>query len=268
MSTMVYKFERDMLKGEDIHINKRYANTCFKKHWHNYFEIIYYKNCDGYCVLNGVEYAIDAGCLFFLTPKDFHEIVTREKEDCYSVIVSFNEQIVDKRILSALTEGPIVLYDLPLHLADSIDELYDVFCGDSVWREQHLEHLLNGVLIEVLDRGKSISAVPKDMHPIVRESISYMLTNPSERITLDTFSAKFGITKTYFSHLFRDNMGVTFKQYLTLLRMECAKQMLSKESPSVIDIGFECGFLTPSQFVRSFKKYTGMTPSQYRAKHI
>ncbi|MBE6703408.1 MAG: helix-turn-helix domain-containing protein [Ruminococcaceae bacterium] len=266
MSGTIYKFEREMLKGEDIHIQKKQNHTWYKKHWHNYFEIIYYKNCVGYCTLNGVKHDLSKSCLFFLTPKDFHEIVTRETDNSHSIIISFSEQIVDKKLLDALTEKPIVLYDLPALLRDQIEELSVIFCGKTSYREQYLKHLLNCVLIRILETGQPLSVVSKDISPIVRESICYMLTNPAEHITLDTFAAKFGITKTYFSHLFHDSTGVSFKKYLTALRMECAKRMLCEKELSIIDVGFECGFLTPSQFVRSFKNHVGLTPSEYRAR--
>lgn len=266
MSSPIYKFERDMLKGEVLHVQRKRDTNWYKRHWHNYFEIIYYKNCEGHCSLNGVEYPLRESCLFFLTPKDFHEIVTHERPDSYSLIISFSEQIVDRKLLDVLTEKPIVLYGVPERPADRIEELYEVFRGKSPYREQLLKHLLNSILIDILERGRPIDAVSKQIHPIVRESILYMLTNPASPITLDTFSEKFGITKTYFSHLFHNSTGVSFKQYLTSLRMEYAKQMLTEKEPPIIDVGFECGFLTPSQFSRSFKAHTGMTPSEYRAK--
>ncbi len=266
MSGTIYKFEREMLKGEDIHIRKKSDNAYYKKHWHNYFEIIYYKNCAGYCSLNGMEYPLRGNCLFFLTPSDFHQIVTEEVPDSYALIISFSEQIADKKILEKLTGEAIVLYDLPPLLAGQIEELYTVFSGKSAFRERYLHHLLNCILICILEQGQRVLPAAKDIHPIVRESIAYMLANPSAPITLHTFAEKFCITEAYFSHLFHENAGVSFKQYLTSLRMECAKRMLSEGEFSVIDVGFECGFVSPSQFSRSFKKHTGMTPSEYRAK--
>ncbi len=159
-----------------------------------------------------------------------------------------------------------MLYDLPPFLAGQIEELYTVFSGKSAFRDRYLHHLLNCILIRILEQGQHLSPAAKDIHPIVRESIAYMLANPSASISLRTFAEKFGITESYFSHLFHENAGVSFKQYLTSLRMECAKRLLSEGELSVIDVGFECGFVSPSQFSRSFKMHTGMTPSAYRAK--
>lgn len=265
MSEAIYKFEREMLRGESIDVRKKTDNNWYKKHWHNYFEIIYYKDCVGYCELNGVKHPISDSCLFFLTPKDFHEIVTEKRDGAYSLIISFSEQCIDRRLLDALTAKPIVLHSLSKPLEAEIEELFTVFSDVSPYRELHLKHLLSCILIRIIENGEPILSASRDIHPIVRESITYMLTNPAEHITLETLSEKFGISKTYFSHLFRNTAGVSFKEYLTSLRMECAEQMLSQKEPSVIDVGFECGFLTPSQFVRSFKKHTGMTPSEYRA---
>ena len=264
MGETIYKFEREMLNGEDINIQKKSDHNWYKKHWHNYFEIIYYKNCKGFCSLNGIDYELKDSCLFFLTPKDFHEIATKENNDSYSLIISFNEQIVDKKILEQLSEDSIVIYDLPTLFSEQIDALYEVFLNRSIYRDAHLKHMLNCILIRILEIGQRVSSSAKDIHPIVRESISYMLTNPSEHITLESLSERFGITKTYFSHLFRESTGTSFKQYLTSLRIECAKRMLAEKELSIIDIGFECGFLTPSQFSRSFKQNTGVTPSKYR----
>ncbi len=266
MNGTVYKFERDMLHGEAIHINKKEDCTWFKKHWHNYYEIIYYRNCVGYCILNGERFEISDNCLFLLTPKDFHEIITDDSPESYSFIISFSEQIIDKTILEALTAGPFTLYGISKEMESQIEELYDVFKGGGNYRERHLFHLFNHILICILENGEFVNTLPHDVNPIVRESISLMLVDPAKNFTLDFFAQRFNITKTYFSHLFHENTGISYKQYLTALRLECAKRMLEENDLPVIDVGYECGFNTPSQFIRTFKKSVGMPPSKYRAR--
>ena len=262
----IYKFERDMLRGEAIHINKKSDRTGFKKHWHNYYEIIYYRNCVGYCILNGERFELSDNCLFLLTPKDFHEIVTEESPDSSSYIIAFSEQIVDKKILASLTAGPFTLYSPPPCFSEKIEELYGIFKVQSKRRDLHLSHLFNCILIDILDNGIAASAILRDINPIVRESISLMLVEPSKNFTLELFAEKFRVTPTYFSRLFHESTGVPFKQYLTGLRIECAKRMLEEKELPIIDVGYECGFNTPSQFIRAFKKSEGITPSEYRVK--
>lgn len=266
MTNTIYKFERNMLHDEHLAVSKREYHTCFKKHWHNYYEIIFYENCTGFCILNGEKFPITENCLFLLTPKDFHEIKTEDKPDSYSVIISFSEQIVDKKLLDTLTASPIVLYEIQDLLFTQIEELFKIYKKDSPYRELHLKHIFNDILIRIIEKGQPIANISSDIHLVIRDSIAYMLTHPTENITLETLSERYGISKTYFSHLFHDNTGVSFKQYLLTLRIEYAKRMLEDNELSIIDVAFECGFHTPSQFNRTFKKMTGMTPSEYRAR--
>lgn len=264
MTNTIYKFERNMLHGEHLVVSKKTNHTWYKKHWHNYYEIIFYKNCIGSCILNGEKFPITGNCLFLLTPKDFHEIKTENKSDSYSINISFSEQIVDKKLLDTLTSSPIVVYEIQDLLLTQIEELFKIFKSDSQYRELHLKHVFNDILIRIIEKGQPIANISSDIHPVVRDSIAYMLTYPAENVTLETLSKKHGISKTYFSHLFHDNTGVSFKQYQITLRIEYAKRMLEERELPIIDVGFECGFHTPSQFNRAFKKVVGMTPSEYR----
>jgi AraC-like DNA-binding protein len=72
----------------------------------------------------------------------------------------------------------------------------------------------------------------------------------------------------YFSRLFHASTGVTFKTYLSDLRIEYAKRLLEERKLPIIDVGCECGYNTPSQFVRAFKQHTGMPPSAYRGQFL
>jgi len=260
----IYKFDRDMLHGEAIHIRKKHKSTSYKKHWHNYYEIICYENCKGTCELNAECYPITGNCLFLLTPKDFHHIATEYRDDACSHIISFSEQIIDKAILDRLTKGPIVLYNVSQRMRAQIRVLYAVFCTNDLYRDRQLYHLFNSLLIDVLKEGKSLSTASGDLHPFVRESISCMLINPAMDFSLTFFAQRFGITATYFSHLFHEQTGIPFKRYLTTLRLECAKRMLEDGQLPIIDVGYECGYGSPSQFARSFQNAMGMSPSEYR----
>jgi two-component system response regulator YesN len=93
-----------------------------------------------------------------------------------------------------------------------------------------------------------------------------MASDPTADFSLDFFAEKFNITPSYFSRLFHRSVGVPFKEYLTAVRLEYAKQLLAENVLPIIDVGYECGFNTPSQFYRAFKKESGMTPSEYRKK--
>ena len=266
MNGAIYRFERDMLHGESVYINKKLDDLWYKKHWHNYYEIVYFYGCSGYCVLNGEKYPITDNCLFLLTPKDFHDISTDVAGEHYSLIIAFNEQIVDRALIDPLARGPFISYGVSTALKDKLDELYTIFNTKEEYRELYLKHLFNCILLDVLSKADTVDTDGRDVNAIVRQSISDMASNPTDDFSLDFFAEKFNITPAYFSRLFHKSVGVPFKQYLTAVRLEYAKQLLAENVLPIIDVGYECGFNTPSQFYRAFKKESGMTPSEYRKK--
>lgn len=264
MANTIYKFETDMLKGKSIYVSQKRDSIWARKHWHNYYELVYFKRYLGSCTMNGEKYPIYDGCLFLLTPKDFHEITTQEAEDQCALIVAFDEHIADPIVLDALTKGPFVSYDISQSLGSKLDELYDTFGLDRGYQKQYVKHLFNCILIEVIEKASAVADHSSEISPIVRDSISLMLSDPTAELSLAYFAKKFNVTGAYFSRLFHKHAGVSFKQYLTSLRLEYAKQLLEEASLPIIGIGYDCGFNTPSQFYRAFKKKYCMTPSEYR----
>ena len=85
---------------------------------------------------------------------------------------------------------------------------------------------------------------------------------------LDSVAAELGITPQYLSRLFCKNAGVGFSQYLTRARLEKAAFYLKETNLTVTEIAYEVGYRDLSHFMRSFKKYFGVTPLGYKKAQI
>jgi two-component system response regulator YesN len=83
-------------------------------------------------------------------------------------------------------------------------------------------------------------------------------------LCLSLVSDALGITPTYFSAFFIREVGVGFNEYITNLRIERAKKLLSLTNRKVSDIAVECGFRSASYFNSVFRKQTGMSPGAFR----
>jgi AraC-like DNA-binding protein len=66
--------------------------------------------------------------------------------------------------------------------------------------------------------------------------------------------------------MFKRSTGLAPHQYLSSIRLERAKRRLSAGGGTMIQIAYEIGFSTPSQFSAFFRKRTGVSPSQYRQR--
>lgn len=92
----------------------------------------------------------------------------------------------------------------------------------------------------------------------------YMLKNVCAKINLDDVAQKLGLNSSYFSQLFKRETGQTFVEYRIHLRMETAKQLLERSDLRIIDISSEIGYDDAPHFAKTFKKYTGISPKEYR----
>ena len=85
-------------------------------------------------------------------------------------------------------------------------------------------------------------------------------------ISLDSVSNIVSLNPTYFSALFKKETGVNFLDYLTDLRIQAARSLLTDPLRSTSEIASMVGYDSAGYFARAFKKRTGMTPTEYRKK--
>ncbi|WP_413379191.1 helix-turn-helix domain-containing protein [Alkalihalobacillus sp. 1P02AB] len=90
--------------------------------------------------------------------------------------------------------------------------------------------------------------------------------NLDQEVSLEEVAKKLGLNPSYFSHLFKKETGETFIAYRIRQRMELAKKLLLKKDVRVTDIPSLIGLNDHPHFTKTFKKYTGQTPSDYRIK--
>lgn len=99
---------------------------------------------------------------------------------------------------------------------------------------------------------------------IMKKAVNFIGQHYSEPITLAYVADEVHLNPAYFSTLFKKEIGLSFKEYLNHVRIEESKRLLSNSNFSIIDIAIAVGFEDQSYFSKVFKKYTGMTPKQFR----
>jgi two-component system response regulator YesN len=94
----------------------------------------------------------------------------------------------------------------------------------------------------------------------------YITDNLKEDINLKDTAAKFNLSPYYFSRTFKKVFGYNFSDYLNLIRINKAKELLKDDSLSIKEICYLVGYSDPNYFSKVFKKYEGVTPTEYREK--
>jgi two-component system response regulator YesN len=137
-------------------------------------------------------------------------------------------------------------------------ELHDASSEEDAWLRftASLEQLF--LDLKIKRKGKLKDPVEEAKH--------YIEEHLAEEVSLEEVAYHIGLNASYFSQLFKHSTQETFVQYRTRRRMEKAKKLLAQPHYRITDISGEVGYADHPHFTKTFKKYTGLLPSEFRNK--
>lgn len=148
--------------------------------------------------------------------------------------------------------------------ADSMFQLNSRFLS-ILYQERNVEELCLH-LQEVLESFMSAMFYDRDKgNPYIRKALRYMAEHYSEHLELGRVAEEVQLSPSYFSSLFRQVVGVSFREHLCRIRVEESKRLLVSSEYSLTDIAMAMGFPDQSYYCKVFKRLVGLTPSKYRA---
>jgi len=103
---------------------------------------------------------------------------------------------------------------------------------------------------------------------IIQQSQKYIDSHFRDNISLSNIAAQVEISKNYLSFLFKEELGINFTHYLTQVRIEKAKDLLSKTNKKIYEIADEVGFDSPYYFSKVFRERTGITCKDFRRNNF
>ena len=107
-----------------------------------------------------------------------------------------------------------------------------------------------------------------DLQERIQRISSYIHEHYTSKISLDDLATREGFSRTYFSHFFKNNFGITFKEYLDNLRCEKARTLLASTNENLLTISYICGFSDIRTLNNAFSKCYGVSPRDYRRNNL
>lgn len=120
---------------------------------------------------------------------------------------------------------------------------------------------INYIKITVSSIGE---ARQRDISSLHLKIVEYINANFHKNISLNDVAKEVNLSYHYFSKFFKENMGRSFVDYLTELRIEKSKKLLSSSNMSIKEISYSTGYGDPNYYCKIFKKVTGLTPTEYK----
>lgn len=164
-------------------------------------------------------------------------------EACRNEIIALFLSI-SRKLSQAGVNGENVAYFKEVHHPDHLRQM----------AQYRLQHMIS----EIKDEREK-----RNVHMIDR-AISFIHEKHKEDISMEQVAEYVNLSPYYFSKMFKMQVGETFIDYLTGLRINQAKELIHQQEYSLKEICFEIGYKDPNYFSRVFKKVTGVTPTEYR----
>jgi len=161
------------------------------------------------------------------------------------------------------------LYDFSQYKSEIMNTLYQMISELENKNDNYVNMVYSMFQVLLIYIMRSVRCMPikiseqriaKEYNRVKR----YIDSNYSKNITLDHLADVAHVNKYYLSHLFSKEFGVSPIKYLTERRIQVSKELLSSTDYSIAQISNSCGFSSQSYFSQSFKKFTDMTPAEYR----
>ena len=101
--------------------------------------------------------------------------------------------------------------------------------------------------------------------PWLKQVLEIVHCQFNQTLSRSEIAEQVGVHRVYLARTFRRRFHCTIGEYQRLLRIEVACQRLTGSQASLVEIAQECGFCDQAHFSRTFKRFVGLTPLQYRA---
>lgn len=261
--------------GQDIH----------NEHFHNLMEVGYCRDGEGSLVWNGKEKPFSAGT-FCVIPANFpHTTNSREGTKSYWEYFYFDpETIVTKlyetnmvareQVLSLINEQPVYasIKDLKSkEMGTTILQILDEMRRQDRMYRVSVGGLLMPLVVNIIRKNSVDSKLEKKLPkegingvPLINNALSYIDKYYMEQLRVEELASVCGLSETHFRRLFIASMKMSPMEYVNLVRIQIACELMKKTDYSMDEVAQHVGFVTTSTFNRNFKKIVETSPYQWK----
>lgn len=244
-----------------------------KEHYHDCHQIILIT--DGlakFCINNKI-YDISSGSIVLYSRYENHSVnILSNKYERYVLQINPKAIGVEARFFSLLLNRPKDFCNT-LDVSDVLCEFENVFknivieynCQDKFANDM-LQFLVGQLLVKIYRKISDTTNFEIQTSKLIFDIQQRFESDFSSTYSLDSLAKHYNISVSSLSHLFKKTTGVSVMEYLILCRIASAKSYLSESNLSIGEIVEKCGFSDNSNFSRTFKKFNGITPTEFRKK--
>lgn len=248
-------------------------------HWHTQLEIIRVMSGRLNVALNGKEYEVEKGDVIIVNSEVVHGAIPT---DCVYECIVFSLDVLEtsvnkcKNFLFGISNRMIEINEYRKYNADDIffravNSFFEAMKTDGDGAKFNVLGALYTLFGIIFDKKYYTVSSGTEVNKSITKlkDVLYFIRNCYDtQITLYDMASKADMSPKYFCRFFKELTDKTPVEYLNAYRIERAARKLTGSNAAVTDIAFSCGFNDLSYFIKTFKHYKGMTPREFRKRHV
>ncbi len=269
-----------------FNLSTGYKERCYQAHWHSYGEILLVGPGDTNIYSVGQNtYELVPDDLVIVWPMEMHSIIDADREQ--SLVIQFSNAFINslfdlRRIMHLYRNLHIICIQAHPELARKLKaitlQMKDIFFSERNDKEVRCCMLLMEFML-VLDEYRKELAPELDEEDhygytddVMRRMIGvtdYIKNNlTSDDLSQGTMAERAGISRDYFSRIFKNVTGMNYSKWLNMIRLEKASELLTEPGRTLTEVAMLSGFQSIPSFNRVFREEKGMAPGEYRALFV
>lgn len=252
-------------------------------HRHDFFEVLYLSKGSGFHVIDGNKYEIKPPCVFFMSPGQAHKIEFSNDIEGYIYIFTPEFYLINQTNPNRLIEFPFFFTIRQENRPLILESKEDVIFLEILFRKGIAEigkgdgysiDLLRSVLDLILTSCAIIYKIDENLlskgrgHTVVKKFFQLVEENYHKNLTVNEYADKLAITPNHLTQTVTLLTGKTTSQIIKSKQVLEIKRLLVHTNLSVTEIAGRLNFPDQSYFTKFFKRETGSTPLQYRARQM
>lgn len=265
-------------KGREFMTNLEcvYSDTAkpFERHFHNAYELLYVMSGQIEILIGEQCYTVSPHTLVFISKLEDHSVrlLDSHYRRYYMLIPpdKLPQLVPEPRLRGVFVNRPLDFCHLfPLQQFADVEAVWSNLVRETTGQQSfsmlYISSLLTQMLISCYrEHTERFSALFQPVNPAIYEIRAYLEQHFNEPLSLSDLAAQYFMNSCYVSHCFTAAVGCSPKKYIMLNRVAKAKELLLTTKIPIQDISIQCGFNDTNNFIRLFKRETGVTPRQYR----
>lgn len=259
-----------------------YGHDEFHLHFHNLMEV-------GICRYGKGDMHLDENVKHYqdgavtIIPENYPHITVSEGEDVNfweyifwdpksTVEKLFPDDILyQKSVLEALNKVPIFT-DITedVRIANIIDAIIEEEQSKRPFYQKMVEGYTMALMLEMIRREENLISVKMESRikgtnmSQIALAIDYVNKNYSKQIRVGDMATLCNMSETHFRRIFEDYINMSPMDYVNMIRVQKACELMKKSNDSMDLVAAKCGFVTTSTFNRNFKKFLDTSPYQWK----